>query len=140
MLPEPEEEVTAMDGPSVTDGEGKGEVEPIEPVLLPVTTKVDEMGPGDKNQAIVRSKIVAHQGGPAVQTKSDVENKNNSSKDDKKSSGEKSSDKKSSALQTSGENKEDKESGEEDTGLTTEETYYGEETTPKSSSTEYTKT
>ena len=58
-LIDPEEECTPLEGPSIADG-GKAEVEPIEPVQIPITTKVDKMGPGDKNHVIVRSSLFSN--------------------------------------------------------------------------------
>ena len=52
-----DEECTPLDQPSPVPS--KAELEPIEPVKIPLTSHVDSLGPGDKNNLIVRAPMLS---------------------------------------------------------------------------------
>lgn len=52
-----DEQCTPLQNPSPIAA--KGELEPIEPVKIPLTSHLDSMGPGDKNNLIVRAPMLS---------------------------------------------------------------------------------
>ena len=66
-----DEQCTPLQNPSPVVG--KGELEPIEPVKIPLTSHVDSMGPGDKNNLIVRAPMLsANEASPSPNASSNL--------------------------------------------------------------------